>query len=230
MYEDDNDKKRKLTTYETLFLLTISIIFNTLGNGLSVASNMGSAMWTAAAANISNDFDIDIGIVLMFFGTFSVIVNSILLKRIDWHRILGNLIFIFPYSILVGFWTHLFLHLGVGELNVSMRICLTIVGIVILSTAVSIYQRVNVILHPNDDMTNIIRFNYVHGNPVIAQALTFAIPLAIALTLWAIFGQIISFNIGTLFSFLFQGTLIGISDKFIFKHLKHKLTEIDLNS
>lgn len=230
MYENSDGSKRKLTIFEAVFFLVFSIMLNSLGNGLSVASNMGSALWTASAANIAHDFKFNIGSVLIIYGILTVLINTLLLRHIEWRRIIGNLLFTFPYGLLVAFWAHFFREVGVPDLNVPVRIILTIVGILFLSIAVSMYQRVNLILHPNDDMTNIIRFKYVHGNPAIAQYLNFAIPLTVVIILWVIFHHTVSFNVGTLFSFLFQGSLIGWSDKHIFPRLHHRLTNIINNA
>lgn len=226
MYEQADGTKRKLTIYEGLFFLVFSIMLNSFGNGLSVASNMGSALWTASAANIAHDVHFNIGTVLIVYGILTVIINTLLLWHIEWHRIIGNLLFTIPYGLLVAFWTMFFRHAGVPELSVPIRIALTILGIFFLAVAVSMYQRVNLILHPNDDMTNIIRFKYVHGNPAIAQYLNFAIPLLVVVVLCIFFHHVVSFNIGTLFSFLFQGSLIGWSDKHIFPKLHHRLSNI----
>lgn len=226
MYESTDGSQRKLSLKEATFFLVLSILLNTLGNGLTVASNMGSPLWTASAANIAHNLNFNIGSVLIVYGILTVVVNTLILHAIEWHRIIGNLIFTIPYGLLVAFWSQLFRNLGVDGLDVWERLVITIVGICLLSFAISIYQRVNLILHPNDDMTNIIRFKYVHGNAAIAQYLNFAIPLIIIIILWLIYGSIVSFNIGTLISFTCQGPLIGWCDKHTFKHLHHRLTDM----
>lgn len=226
MYENSDGSQRKLTIIEAGFFLILSIMLNTLGNGLTIASNMGSPLWTSSAANIAHNFNFDIGTVLIVYGILTVIINTLLLRTLEWHRIIGNLIFTIPYGLLVAFWSQLFRNLGFGVLSSWERIIITIIGICLLAFAISIYQRVNLILHPNDDMTNIIRFKYAHGNAAVAQYLNFAIPLVIIIILWPIYGTVVSFNIGTLISFLCQGPLIGWFDKHTFKHLHHRLSKM----
>lgn len=226
MYALADGTERKLYLREVIMYLVISILLNSMGNGLTVACNMGSAMWTASAANLAYDFHISIATILIVYGLLSILINVILLRHFDWPRILGNLIFIFPYGYFVALWAKYFRYLGVDQLTIPERIILDICGILCLGIAISIYQRVNVILHPNDDMTNIIRFNYVHGNPIAAQMLNFAIPLSVVIILWISFKNVVAINVGTIISLLFQGAIIGWSDTHVFTRLKHRITLI----
>lgn len=226
MYALADGTERKLYLREVITFLVISLLLNSMGNGLTVACNMGSAMWTASAANIAHDFHFSIATILIVYGVVSILVNVILLQHWDWHRIIGNLIFIFPYGYFVSFWANFFRSLGVASLSIPTRILLDVIGIVCLGIAISIYQRVNVILHPNDDMTNIIRFKYVKGNPVAAQLLNFAFPLVVIIVLWIAFKELVAVNVGTIIALFFQGAVIGWTDKHIFKRLKHRLNLI----
>ncbi|MCM0599340.1 YczE/YyaS/YitT family protein [Periweissella fabalis] len=223
MYVLADGTERKLYLREVIIYLVISLLLNSMGNGLTVACNMGSAMWTASAANLAHDFHFSIATILIVYGIVSILVNVILLQHFDWHRIIGNLIFIFPYGYFVSLWANFFRSLGVTSLPIPTRILLDVIGIICLGIAISIYQRVNVILHPNDDMTNIIRFKYVKGNPVAAQLLNFAFPSVVIVVLWVVFKEVVAVNIGTIIALFFQGAVIGWTDKHLFKRLKHRL-------
>lgn len=221
MYETSSGTERKLTVREMIFYLVISLAMNTFGNGLTVAVNAGSAMWTASAANIAAASGWSISVILIVYGLAVVILNTILLGRIEWPRIIGNLIFIVPFGYFVGLWADVFRNLGITTLPFGWRMAIDIFGLIFVALAVSIYQRVNIILHPNDDMTNILRFKYLGGSPIKAQLANFAIPLVVILIFWIARGQVVAFNFGTLFAFLFQGAIIGWGDKHVFAHLKH---------
>lgn len=88
MYLTSNGAIRSLTTGETVKYFIISILLNTLGNGLTVSTNLGSAVWTASAANISAISGIKLGTVLLLYGMVVIVLNAILLHEIDLHRIL----------------------------------------------------------------------------------------------------------------------------------------------
>ena len=53
----ENGQKRRLTVPELLFYLILSIILNSFANGLAVASNLGSAVWTSSAVNLHSILD-----------------------------------------------------------------------------------------------------------------------------------------------------------------------------
>lgn len=91
-----------------------------------------------------------------------------------------------------------------------------------ISIGISIYQRINVVLHPADDLMQIIRFDYVHGNPAIAQVLSFTPPLIAIIVIYFFTGNIYAVNIGTIFALLFQGAMVGVADKVVFPALKHR--------
>ncbi|MCT4395490.1 hypothetical protein [Periweissella beninensis] len=226
MYETNTGITRNLTGREMSFYLIISLILNSMGNGLTVACNLGSAMWTASAANLALVTRQDISFILILYGILVIGLNIILLGHLEWPRIIGNLLFIGPFGFFVSLWASWFGRIGVGTLNYGVRLGLDVLGIILLAIAVSIYQRVNLILHPNDDMTNIIRFKYVHGNPILAQLLNFTFPLTIIIIIWIVERKIVAFNIGTLFAFLCQGAIIGWSDQYIFTYLKHRINTL----
>ncbi|GFH43263.1 hypothetical protein Hs30E_18140 [Lactococcus hodotermopsidis] len=214
---------RKPTIFEAFFYFALSLLVNAFGNGLTVAANMGSSMWTASAANIANDFSFSISWVLIIYGASQILINIVLTRHFDWPHIFGNIIFISFFGPFVGFFKSFFLTLGIANLPLPIVISLDILGICLIATAVSIYQRLNLILHPGDEMTNILRFQYFKGNAKIAQWVNFSIPATVIIVLMLIFRQITAVNIGTLFAFFFQGTVLNYADKVAFPKLKHRL-------
>ena len=51
---NENGQLRNLSSRETGLYFIAGLLFNAVGNGLTVATNMGSAPWTASAANLAN--------------------------------------------------------------------------------------------------------------------------------------------------------------------------------
>jgi uncharacterized membrane protein YczE len=195
---------------------------NSIGNGLTVATNMGSPVWTASAANIAYFFDASIGTVLIIYGIVQIFINCLLLMEINPHRIIGNLIFIGFFGPLVAIFKNFFLYyLDVGSAPLLLRIILVFIGITMVAIAVSIYQRVNLILHPGDEMTNIIRFKYTNGNAQTAQLINFLIPVIVIFLIGIVSHYLVAVNIGTLFALLGQGIIIGLADRLIFSKLSH---------
>ena len=81
------------TTMALLGYFSLSIFLNSLGNALTVAINLGSALWTAAAVNLSNVFPITLSVMLFISGALVILTNILILRRFEIKRILGNLIF-----------------------------------------------------------------------------------------------------------------------------------------
>ncbi|MCH4168504.1 MAG: hypothetical protein LKF42_04565 [Streptococcaceae bacterium] len=213
---------KRLTNTQSIFFLFISLLMNSIGNGLTVATNMGSPVWTASAANIAYFFDASIGTVLIIYGIVQIFINCLLLMEINPHRIIGNLIFIGFFGPLVAIFKNFFLYyLDVGSAPLLLRIILVFIGITMVAIAVSIYQRVNLILHPGDEMTNIIRFKYTNGNAQTAQLINFLIPVIVIFLIGIVSHYLVAVNIGTLFALLGQGIIIGLADRLIFSKLSH---------
>ncbi|KRN29327.1 hypothetical protein IV38_GL000210 [Lactobacillus selangorensis] len=200
----------------------ISLLLNTFGNGLTVALNLGSALWTASAVNLMHLIHLNLFTILMLYGILVVIANALLLEQLDWTRMVGNFIFMLPYSYLVGLFTHLLLQTPINSLPLWLKVILDLFGISLVAIAISIYQRVNWVLHPNDDLMQIIRFKFCHGRAALAMWLSIVPPVVIMVFCWLLDHQLYAVNIGTLVALFFQGAIIGWSDRHVFPALKHQ--------
>lgn len=206
---------------QKLSFFAISLIINSFGNGLSVATTMGSAPWTAGAANLANVTGWQIGIFLAIFATTVAFLNMFLAMTFNWLRLLGNVLFGLSFSLLVGVFSNFFIQMGIHSLSWVWRLPLDFFAIWTIGVAISIYQRVNWVLHPLDDLTNILRFDYFHGNASKAQMSNFIIAIGISFIAFILSHQIVALGLGTLVSFFFQGRNIAWADRRIFKHLVH---------
>lgn len=206
---------------QKISFFTISLVLNSFGNGLSVASTMGSAPWTASAANLSNATGLPIGIFLGLVAISIAFLNMFLAMSFNWPRLLGNIIFGLSFSFLVSFFASFFISIGIHSLAWWIRLPIDFFAVWTIGVAISIYQRVNWILHPLDDLTNILRFDYFHGNASKAQMSNFIAAIALSLFAFIFSHQFVALGLGTLVSFLFQGRNIAWSDHYIFKHLVH---------
>lgn len=221
MYET-NQGKRPLTTFETLFYFAAGLLFNALGNGFTVATNMGSAPWTASAANLALALHISIADILLAYGLLAAIATLIILRQFDWRRLIGNMIFVVLFSEIIGQIAQSFTNFGLMTAPLWIRIALDFIAIISVGIGVSITQRLQFVLHPLDDLVVVTRFKYFHGDAKIAQLVNFAFPMLISLSIWLITRQLVALNIGTLFSFLCQGYIIQNADRLVFPHLVHK--------
>lgn len=213
---------RKLTPTEIVFFFFAGLLLNAFGNGLTVSTNMGSAPWTAAAANLANASHLDITVYLGLFGFVAAIVVSFITKTFDARRFFGNLLFVAIFSYTLGYTNQLFLNLGVGNLPVLPRFIIDFIGLLFIGAGVSITQRLQFVIHPVDDMTNVMRFTYFKGNVVVAQTLNFAIPMFMSFAVWLTTGQLIAVNIGTILAFLGMGFVIALAEKRVFPRLIHR--------
>lgn len=210
------------TTPELAVYLAFSILLNGFGNGLTVCMNLGSALWTASAVNLSHALHWSLLVVLLVEGVAVTAINVAALGRFQWPHVLGNLLYMVVFAYVVAGFTDLLRLTPITTWPLAVRVALDIFGLVCIGIAISIYQRVNVIMHPNDDLMQIIRFRWLHGNAGLAQLVAFIPPIAISLGCWAAAGQLYAVNIGTLFSLLCQGTVIGTADRLVFPALKHR--------
>ncbi|BBN97687.1 YczE/YyaS/YitT family protein [Sporolactobacillus terrae] len=207
---------------ENLIYFTLSILFNSLGNALTVALNLGSALWTASAVNFTFITGIPLAVVLFASGVAVIIANAVIIGKLDWRRIMGNVIFMVPFSYLIGIISDYLIMWGINDLPLIVRVVMDCFGVCLISLAISIYQRVNLMLHPVDDLMQIIRFKYFKGSATIAQLVTFMPPILITVICWIIGQHLLAINIGTIFALLFQGSLVGVFDKIVFPSLKHQ--------
>ncbi|MBA1434217.1 YczE/YyaS/YitT family protein [Bombilactobacillus bombi] len=221
---EENGRKRRLTAREVIFYLAISIVLNSFANGLAVASNLGSAVWTASAVNLHGILPGSLGTILFTYAILVQVINLLIRwQTVDWRAVFANLLFAFLFSYLVQFWTHLLEYLGVTHLPWGLRLILDILGIGGIALATSIYQRVDVMLHPNDEFSYLIRFKFVHGSAAWGQYLSYVIPVVIIGYCFGRTGHLLAVNIGTFFALFCQGPIIGWADQRIFPKLKHRL-------
>lgn len=55
--------------------LIVGLVLNALGSGLTVATNMGAAPWTAAEVNLAYVCHISIGLMIFLVGVLVTITN-----------------------------------------------------------------------------------------------------------------------------------------------------------
>lgn len=182
---------------------------------------MGSGIWTASAVNMNKWLGIDTGILLMIIGLINAITNQILIHKIDVKRFVGQIIFVLFYGYFIDIFTFIFDKLGMPHYQILIRTFFAILGIVCFCVAISLYQRANIFMHPNDDTTNILGFRYLKGNATLAQIIDFIPPIIIVIISFVNIHQIYSINIATLVSILLNGVFIATADKYVWPKLKH---------
>jgi len=201
--------------------LVSGLILNAFGNGLCISANMGSGLWTAAAVNVTKWSGWNTGLLLFIVGVINAITNQFLIRHYDGKRLIGEILYVMFFSYFVNVFTNLLNYIGVPNLPVFIRIILSCLGVAFFCVAISLYQRANIVMHPNDDTTNILRFLYLKGNSTAAQLIDFIPPIIIIVIAGVAIKNVYSVNVGTVFSFIFNGILIALSDKWIWPNLKH---------
>ncbi|APU72002.1 hypothetical protein BI355_1697 [Companilactobacillus crustorum] len=201
--------------------LSLAIVLDAFANALMINSNMGSAVWTASAVNISSVLHSTYGTTLFVYAVIVTIANQILLKKFDRNIFVSNLLFSLPFSYLVGFFSDILNPLQLNNLPVVWRLLVDILGLIGVSVGTSIYQRCNLIQHPNDELAYLLRFKYLHGSAGWGQLISYTPPVIIMAICFSVTGQILSVGIGTILAMFCQGVIIGISDKVVLPSLKH---------
>lgn len=86
----------------------------------------------------------------------------IIRHEIRHEMVFANLLFAFTFSYFIQFWSSLLKE--IMQLPFGWRLGLNLLGIFSTAVAISIYQRLSVMLHPNDELSYLIRFKYCHGS------------------------------------------------------------------
>ncbi|MFC6289745.1 hypothetical protein [Levilactobacillus angrenensis] len=216
----EQQQQKNRMSYRVVALI-IGLVLNAFGNALSVAANAGSGIWTAAAVNIAYWIHGNVGVILLIVGICSALLNQLLIHQVDIPRFVGEVVFISCFSYFIDIFVAMFTKWGIPALGIGWRMLLSILGVTIFACSISIYQRANLIMHPNDDTSNILRFMYLGGRATASQFVDFIPPIVMIAICYLFTRQIYSVNVGTLYSILFNGVIIAASDKHIMPHLYH---------
>ena len=78
--------------------LVFSIILNSAANALTIATSLGSAVWTGSSVNLADWTHISLGTTLLLYGVVVTILNQLLLGHFDRRRFISNLLYIVPFG------------------------------------------------------------------------------------------------------------------------------------
>ncbi|MCM0599534.1 fructose permease [Periweissella fabalis] len=234
---------RTISMAQSLIFFVISLVINSVGNVLTLVTSakihpgfLGSAYWTAATANLANAIGFNLFWAFFIVGILTIILNAILMGHFSLKKALGNLAFMLPFSALIQVFSDFFLgkyatiFAGMPDATtpvmIGLYVALNFVGVALIAIAISIYQRVNLVLHPADDLMQILRFKYFNGHAAKAMWASYIPPTILAVIALVITRSFTNFGLGTIFAFLFQGGITGIADRFVFPKLKHQAVEV----
>lgn len=215
-----NGQYFELTLKQKLIYFIIALLLNSFGNGLSIAAQLGSGPWAAAAVNLAYVSKLPIMLFLALEVIIAALINLILVEKIHWEKFFGNIIFGLLFSLIASEVANWFSPL-ISSFPFFLKIIIDFFGIWIIGISISLIQRDNFVLHPLDNLTNVCRFKFFHGSAPLGQISNFIVAIAISLICLAISKKIFSIGIGTIYSFVFQGTNIVWGDHHLFKHLLH---------
>lgn len=235
--------KRTLSMSKALAYFVLSLVINSAGNVLTLVTSakihpsfLGAAYWSAAEANLGTAFHWNLFWAFLIMGFLTSVLNAILIHHWDWKRVLGNMAFMVPFSALIQVFEDFFdgkyptLFAGLPDAHgtgmVIFYVALNFIGVALIATAISIYQRVNLVLHPADDLMQILRFRYFKGNATRAMWASYIPPTIMAIVALVITRQFTNFGLGTVFAFLAQGSITGIADRVVFPSLKHQAVDV----
>ncbi|MFT8872094.1 MAG: DUF6198 family protein [Sporolactobacillus sp.] len=199
--------------------LILSVLLNAFGNALTIKAALGSAPWTAASLNLSNMFGMTVGEMLIIMGSVVLLGDDLLRRHWNGMRDVYNFLYVLSFGSVVDLWLKIMTPLNLDLLPFQAMACVT--GILCIGAALSIYFRVNLVLHPFDDLLKILREKYVHGNVVIAQYISLGIPLSLGLMIGLVRGHLLGISFGTVVSFLCTGYFILLFDKLIHLHFEN---------
>lgn len=234
---------RTISMGKAIAYFALSLVINSAGNVLTLVTSakihpsfLGAAYWSAAEANLGTAFHWNLFWAFLIMGFLTAVLNAILIHHWDRKRIAGNMVFMVPFSALIQVFEDFFdgkypsLFSGLPEARslgmVILYVGLNFLGVAFIAVAISIYQRVNLVLHPADDLMQILRFRYFKGNAAKAMWASYIPPTIMAIIAIVITRTFANFGLGTIFAFLAQGGITGIADKVIFPRLKHQAVDV----
>ncbi|GAY73933.1 hypothetical protein NBRC111893_2079 [Lentilactobacillus kosonis] len=102
------EKSKALSPSMATFYFVVSLIINSAGNVLTLVTSakihpsfLGSAYWTAAEANLGTALHWNLFWAFLILGMLISVLNAVLVGKFDLKRILGNLIFMVPFSAMI---------------------------------------------------------------------------------------------------------------------------------
>ncbi|WP_125767407.1 YczE/YyaS/YitT family protein [Lapidilactobacillus wuchangensis] len=205
--------------------LIFAIALDAAANALMIHSNLGSAVWTASAVNLAQLLKISNGTTLFVYAILVSITNQFLLKHFDGRIFISNLIFALPFSYLVDLFVYLLQPLNIGQLNFPLRLLCDVTGLIGIAVGISIYQRCNIVQHPNDELAYLLRFKYLHDSAGLGQLISYVPPFLVMLICYLATGHLVAVGIGTILAIFTQGWIIGWADQLIVPSLKHHFRE-----
>lgn len=247
----------------TIGMFLLSLPVNALGNALTAVTSdrvaspgaagsyLGAAYWTAGYYNIASILPDWVGAqgpfnrqtwACFLVGSALIVVDQLLVGRVNAARIAGNLLFLVPFSLLVGMFTDLLLgrytpgwggfpYAGDDPAVHVLYMAVNVFGMCCMGAAISLYQRANIALHPADDLMQILRFRFFDGNAVTATWASFAVPtlmIAVATVASSVHDGAFTLRyvgVGTVVAFLFQGAVTGWSDRHLFGWFTHQAVD-----
>ncbi|MFC6207310.1 fructose permease [Levilactobacillus tongjiangensis] len=235
--------QRTISMSKAIAYFALSLVINSAGNVLTLVTSakihpsfLGAAYWSAAEANLGTAFHWNLFWAFLIMGFLTAVLNAVLIHHWDWKRIAGNMIFMVPFSALIQVFEDFFdgkypaLFAGLPDAHstgmVIFYIALNFLGVAFIAVAISIYQRVNLVLHPADDLMQILRFRYFKGQAAKAMWASYIPPTIMAIIAIIITRQFTNFGLGTVFAFLAQGGITGVADRVIFPKLKHQAVDV----
>lgn len=114
------------------------LLLITIGNALSIISDTGSGVWTAASINLSQATQLPINWTLLFVGTLIILLNQLLSKGVRLYHLLGELIFVFFFSNFIQFFVELLQLTEIPGLSFSFRVLVSIFGVILTCIGTSI--------------------------------------------------------------------------------------------
>ena len=240
MEETSQVSQRSISMATSIAYFSLSIVVNSMGNVLTLVTSshihpafLGSAYWTAAENNLGyailgKDNSLALFWAFMVLGMLTSVLNAILMKKWDWKRIGGNVGVVGPSSFFVPWFSNIFSGImpdAHGLPRVILYVLINFLGVAFIGVAISIYQRVNLVLHPADDLYQILRFRFCKGNATVSMWMSYIPPTIFALIALPKMG-LANFGLGTIFALLFQGAITGWADRHVFSKLKHQALDL----
>ena len=188
--------------------LTIAVIGNALGTALMAETELGMTAWGSGALNLSNFFDISLGLGFVCLSILFYIIAITIRKEFIFNEFLMSFAFLFAF----GVFTDIFILLlpELIQLSFVVRIMLNLFGLLILLFAIALHLRVNLAVHPMDVFLSVMHKQF--KNVAIGTYFVYFIGFAVAIIFGLLHGVIEGVGIGTVNTLLLSGIIMKYYD------------------
>lgn len=195
--------KLSTRTYGFTFL---GIILNSIGNSLTIVTNLGSLLWPASIVNMMHALHWTMFDSIFTEGIIVSILTEILEERSSWKEWREELIFLLPYSFFMQLFANIWRIWRIDQLPIIIRSVVDLIGLFISFAGLAMYSECAWCFHPHDALSSCLKRRL---SPKFMKLFNIIVPLVIIFLCSFKNHTIFALHIGTIIGLLIQTRFTG---------------------